>query len=126
METNTELKNETVKVEAAEPVSVAAEVKDTPNQPVEPTPTAENKPEQSVPSIQAPKPVVNAPVVPSANAQPQARAASEPKPDKHKALVAAVEAMLEKYKLGHTVKSNSDYKYPGMSDVANALSALKG
>ena len=114
METNPESKIETAKVEVKISAPVV-EIKDTHVQPAEPTPAAENKPEQSVPPNPAPK----------AEVMPQQRANPEPKPDKHKALVAAVIAMLEQYKRGHTVKSNADYKYPGMSDVANALSALK-
>jgi len=122
METNSENKSEPVKVDAA-PVEGTAvnEVKDTSSQPAESKPAAETKTEQPVPSNPAPKAETPAP----AQSKPQPRANPEPKPDKQKVLIAAVEAMLEKYKVGHVVKSTNDFKYPGMKEVAIALADLK-
>ncbi len=35
----------------------------------------------------------------------------------------AAQAMLDLYKLSHTVVTNTDYKYPGLKAVADALDA---
>ncbi len=47
--------------------------------------------------------------------------AVEPKFDN---LITAVTHMLTLYKIGHTVNSYEDYKYPGLKEVAIALNEL--
>lgn len=40
-------------------------------------------------------------------------------------LVASVSELLRLYRVSHTVNSDEDYRYPGLKDVAKALSAYK-
>ena len=39
-------------------------------------------------------------------------------------LLAAVQGMIEKYKVGHTINGYDDYRYPGLKEVVIALDKL--